>query len=543
MLSDKLSFNTSNTSLNALQNDHNAQSSKGSFSSRIVTNTTNTVQAGLQQLGSALRGLPNPVHFLASSPGRLITTALLVSSNFVDARSLPNASNSDITALPTGMKANEWYNAYQYNNDSKMLDLLPNDLSSELTEDLLSPPEDEYDNDESQGVSREKRSEWRKPKGKWTDVPYVKDHDQPLRADQLTQDGEFARVGIPTDRNVKQSRSKKDGSITYRFHLGDYRDNKLSRGGQPGATPCPPPKSGTGTCKGRAELTQCFFKVGEQPPYTKATTAFLKESKAYLNECPKGIPMGDVFSIDMDVQIETLGESIITQIHGKPDRWLYWSKAGNGTFVLSPESSAEAYRQLVKDGMIFEQGGYPPLSMSIEEHKNNHMLILKTRSEYVALNKKGNRCNMNYSKMKTGNSQAKCCDGERDVSILFSQPIGNRSNELDMVSKWTNIKFEIKTSDYKGYNATLGYVKMWVNDQMTTNAVGYLGANDAPERGGGNLYGKFGLYRTKSEQPITMRFKNVKMQKGALNPVPPEQLNATKISGQCSPALKPYCVT
>lgn len=442
MLSDKLSFNTSTASLNTLQNDHNAQSSKGAFSSRIVSNTTNDVQSNLQQLSSAFRGLPNPVHFLVSSPGRLITTALLMGSNFVDARSLPNTSNSDITALPTSMKPNEWHNTYQYNNDSKMLDLFLDDLSSELTEDLLSSPEDEYDNDESQSASREKRSSQRKLK--WTDVPFVKDHDQPLRADQLTRDGEFARVGVPTGSNVKQRRNnKKGGSTTYRFHLGDYRDNMLKRRGKQGVGSCPPSKPGTNACKGRAELTQCFFKSGEQPPYTNAKIAFLKESKAYLNECPRGIPMGDVFSINMDVNIETLGESIITQIHGKPDRWSYWSKAGNGTFVLSPESSSEAYKQLVNDGMIFEQGGYPPLSMSIEEHKNDHMLILKMRSEYVAHNKKDNRCNMKYSDKKTDNSQAKCCDGERDVSILFSQPIGGGSDKLDMVNKWTNIRVKV----------------------------------------------------------------------------------------------------
>ena len=252
--------------------------------------------------------------------------------------------------------------------------------------------------------------------------------------------------------------------------------------------------------------------------------------------------MGDVFSVDMDLFIENIGESIIFQVHGKPDRWSYRSEAGKDTFVLSPDSSADAYKQLIKDGMIFEQGGYPPLAMSIEKYKGNHMLILKARSEYIPFNTKANRCNMNYSK-KTDNSRAKCCDDERDVSILFSHPIGKKNNNLDMIGKWTNIKFEVKTSDYKGAQATPGYVKMWMNNQMQANAVVYLGANDASERGGGNLYGKFGLYRTSSEQPITIRFKDVKMHKGALDPAPSEQMNATTISGQCSPILKPYCVT
>ncbi|WBA82862.1 heparin lyase I family protein [Endozoicomonas sp. GU-1] len=539
--------NIPTSSLTEFNSNERSDNFQGQFNSRIVSDVGDALKGGLASIGSALKNAPNPLYYLTKYPGRILATILLSSRSVTDANPLPDNSTS-LQLRPTP-PIKDWNKSTFDNGDfpiessglhsAHLMEIEKDggEASHQALIDSLEKGDDPIDNDSVDSAVRNRRST-NKKKTRWTDVPLVKDHNRPLLNSELTMDGQFARVGNPNLSRLKQKPSQKAEGITYRFELRDFRDNTLKKGGQ---NTCPPESSGNKGCKGRVELTSCFFKSGEVPDYSRKQLAFLKESKAYLNDCPGSVPMGGVFSVSMDLMVEQLGEAIIFQIHGKPDRWLYRSEVGNENYLLSPASSAKAYTTLVKDNMKFEQGGYPPLSLSLEKHKENYYLALMARSEYVPYNDKSQRCNLKFSNYFDGTSQTKCCNGERDVSYLFSTKIGNNDTDLNVIKNWANLKFEIKTSNYSGSEATPGHVRMWVNDAMKVNAVTYIGRNDAPHRGGGNMYGKFGIYRTSSDQPIAIRFKHVNMQIGVLQPKPQHEIDNTTVSGGCQPELKPYC--
>ncbi|USE38418.1 hypothetical protein [Endozoicomonas sp. SCSIO W0465] len=302
-------------------------------------------------------------NYLSQYPGKILATALLSSRSVTDANPLPDNSSS-LQLRPTP-PIKDWSNSTFDSADSAVessgLQSAPlleiekdgGEAAHQALVNSLNKEHDQIDNDSLDSTVRNRRSNRKKNSGSTT-VALVKDHNRPLQENELTMDGQFARIGNPNPSRLMQKFAMREKEIIYRFELKDFRDNTLSKTG--GQNNCPPDHSDDKRCKGRVELTSCFFKEGEVPAgYSDKKLAFLKESKAYLNNCPNSVPMGGVFSVSMDVNVETLGEAIIFQIHGKPDRWLYRSEAGKETYLLSPDSSKKAYKALVADNMKFEQ--------------------------------------------------------------------------------------------------------------------------------------------------------------------------------------------
>ena len=217
---------------------------------------------------------------------------------------------------------------------------------------------------------------------KWIPVPI---NPNSLRnrthALQTTRNGQFVRVGIEDDGGfhpVQEKKGKNNRSL-YKFKLRDHRDNLLKRATNKDGSPCPPSEPGTGKCKGRAELSNCF------PPslagVSEKEAEFIRVSKATLNDCSGVIKNGGNARITMEVQFPRLGPAIIFQLHSLPDRWLYKSPDDpNTTYRLPPSTSAETYNSMVDNGMRFEQGGYPPLTLAIEKDNGKQTIPCSVRN-------------------------------------------------------------------------------------------------------------------------------------------------------------------
>lgn len=364
---------------------------------------------------------------------------------------------------------------------------------------------------------------------KWTPVPIIPSYlRNRTHALQTTRNGQFFRVGRNDDGGfhpVQEKKGKKNRSL-YKIKLRDQRDNLLARATNKDGSPCPPSEPGTGKCKGRAELSNCF------PPslagVSEKEAEFIRVSKATLNDCSGVIKSGGNARITMEVQFPRLGPAIIFQLHGLPDRWLYKSPDDpNTTYRLPPSTSAETYNSMVENGMRFEQGGYPPLTLAIERDNGKYFLAMTARADYSVFSEKFPRCNMRFSENTTVFNQAKCCNNERDITYIFSKPI---STDMD----WVKIRIDLKTSDFSTEIPTEGSIKVWINDDMVANSRTYLGVNDAPERGGSGLYAKFGIYRS-GDDPVEVRFREPVINTNPDQSSTLETLNPVSVSNTCRP--------
>ena len=370
------------------------------------------------------------------------------------------------------------------------------------------------------------------PEGRsqWSPVPSnpvpIRDMKGPLKT---TQNGEFVRVGKTDDKGfypVQEKGGKKNRRL-YRFKLRDYHDNSLKRATNKDGSPCPPSKPGTNKCKGRAELSNCF------PPsslkhVSKKEAKFIRASKAILNNCSGVIKNGGKARITMDLQFKELGPAIIFQLHGLPDRWLYKSPGDpDTTYRLPPDTSAKTYTLMVNNGMRFEQGGYPPLTLAIKKDHGKYFLVMTARADYAMFSEKFPRCNLKFSEETTTMNEAKCCNNERDISYIFSHPI---STDMD----WMKVWIDVETSDFSAEIPTEGSIKVWINGNMVAHSRTYLGRNDAPERGGSGLYAKFGLYRS-SDEPVEVLFRDPVINTSPDDSGMVETLSPVPVKNTCRP--------
>ena len=365
---------------------------------------------------------------------------------------------------------------------------------------------------------------------KWTPVPinpsFLRNRTHAL---QTTRNGQFVRVGRNDDGGfhpVQEKKGKKNRSL-YKIKLRDQRDNLLARATNRDGSLCPPSEPGTGKCKGRAELSNCL------PPslagISEKEAEFIRVSKATLNDCSGVIKSGGNARITMEVQFPRLGPAIILQLHGLPDRWLYKSPDDpNTTYRLPPSTSAETYNSMIDNGMRFEQGGYPPLTLAIEKDNGKYFLAMTARADYSMFSEKFPRCNMRFSENTTVFNQAKCCNNERDITYIFSKPLS--TEDVD----WMKIRIDIKTSDFSTEIPTEGSIKVWINDEMVANSRTYLGVNDAPERGGSGLYAKFGIYRS-GDDPVEVRFREPVINTNPDQSSTLETMSPVSVSNTCRP--------
>ncbi|GAA4650191.1 hypothetical protein GCM10023116_24740 [Kistimonas scapharcae] len=337
---------------------------------------------------------------------------------------------------------------------------------------------------------------------RWRSVPVLREPNlHRFNASETTADGNYIRIGIKPPDRLQERPSLTKGTV-YKFKMGDHQDNTLPK--TPGAV-CPPTSAGhSHQCKGRVELQGCFIKDTD-PPLTPEQHALKLASRTLINDCSQQIPYGSHFSMAMEVKFLVSAPAIFVQVHGMPDHFSYTFPNSTHPFLLPLNIPHKLYEEFIALGATVEKDGYPTATISIKKIGVEHYVIFQVRSVYAAYTPKSLRCNT-QARLRTLN-RAKCCHGNmQDVSYVYAGKLGR---DLSLTG-WNRLAFELKTSRYNATLPTPGHVQLWINGNMQINTNVFLGRNDAPERGGSGMYHKFGIYRTNSEEPIQLQFRNVK---------------------------------
>ncbi|GAA4648204.1 hypothetical protein GCM10023116_04700 [Kistimonas scapharcae] len=337
---------------------------------------------------------------------------------------------------------------------------------------------------------------------RWQSVPVQMDPRlHRYNNSETTLDHNYIRVGAKKANLLQERKSPQKGSV-YKIKIGDYRDNLLRKVAN--AT-CPPTSPGhSDQCKGRVELTSCFKTVNDTvlPP---ALHALKMVSRTFIHDCSQAIPYGSRFAMAMDVDFQLIGPGIFVQLHGLPDHFTYAYPNTTQIYPLPLNVDHSIYQALSMHSAQFEKDGYPPFTLALKQEGGRNYVVAKVRSMYAPYIHKSMRCNSKFD--LTTLNQAKCCQRNvQDISYVYAGEVGRDFNSTG----WNRLAFELLSSRYNETQPTAGHVRIWVNGNMTTNTNVFLGRNDAPERGGGGMYYKFGIYRTNSEKPITLQFRNVR---------------------------------
>ena len=67
-------------------------------------------------------------------------------------------------------------------------------------------------------------------------------------------------------------------------------------------------------------------------------------------------------------------------------------------------------------------------------------------------------------------------------------------------------------------------MKVWIDDRNVISSSIYIGANNRPERGGGQYFATFGISDLRSLTPVVVKFTNVEFNQGKLSNPPEGQL-------------------
>ena len=538
---------------------------QGESNGRSIVTTDSLLQQGFQQLSSALQNMPNPLYYMTGMPGKVLSAALLLDRSIAtDAKSLPTTGSLLKSNGTVGNSSELTHMSGLSLADGGSHTQMRAEIARDGGESALRRIIQSLQHDDSQSLQSDK-AQGGIPQGdpnKWQPVAQLgepKNLNRPLTENEVTTDGKFARAtgnfdasDAVAERKIPEGKNK---GASYRFVLPGVQSNDPLNLQKKCVTPAPVignngvKKEGDSKCistedgapynrgrsTGRAELTNCFHTDKSAPIDSKD---FLQASGMYLNNCPRAVS-GNTVSGSMKIRIDQSGPATIFNIRSMPDRLLYRDSTDKN-HQLSPESSGNTYESLVADGMRFEQEGPAPFSIGMvqKSDRGTPYLAIMGRSDN-SLFATENSCLIPFAGKKwTPLNEAKCCDGKTSVSYLHHEPIG-----FIFSKDWVHVVYEIDFSDYSGANVTDGRVKVWVDDQNVVNTALHIGANNRPERGGGNYYATFGISDMNSKTPVVVKFKDVKFNSGPLpyytSERPMKPLGS--VAYQCPVQLEPEC--
>ena len=262
---------------------------------------------------------------------------------------------------------------------------------------------------------------------------------------------------------------------------------------------------------GRAEMNFCFTK--RTSPLFKGFNKFQKQYLSYTKQidqyCDNAVHRTSVTTegtYKMEVKIPTdtgtaCAKAIIAQWHGRPRRLVYKDSANSIQELSNPLSSitnsaslntAKANYDSVKtNGGKFNQGGYPPLTVSIDS--NN--LVVVARYDNRKYNEKSVRCNLNKAKYAVGTTK-KCLDTASEkmyVTVIY------RESLTSWIDQWKSLKLIVNWKPL-GQNSR---VRIYIDDTEVKDWSGLLGRND--EYG---PYMKYGIYAPFRSTYFKVNIKN-----------------------------------
>ena len=240
--------------------------------------------------------------------------------------------------------------------------------------------------------------------------------------------------------------------------------------------------------------------------YQKQYLAHTKQIYEYCDNAVHDASVATEGTYRMDINIPTAtgtatAKSVIVQWHGRPRRLVYKDSWGSVQKLSDPLDSitdsatlktAKAAYDAVKTARgKFNQGGYPPLTVSIEANK----LAIVARYDNRRYNDKSARCNLNKARYTVGQTK-KCLDTASEkmyITVIYRDDLTNWTDQ------WKTLKLIVNWKPL-GQNSR---VRVYVDDKEVKDWSGLLGRND--EYG---PYMKYGIYAPSRSTNFKVKIKN-----------------------------------
>ena len=267
----------------------------------------------------------------------------------------------------------------------------------------------------------------------------------------------------------------------------------------------------TASGNGRAEMNFCFTKPTSTlftgfNSYQKLYLAHTKQIYEYCDNAVHDASVATQGTYTMDINIPTdsgttSANSVIVQWHGRPRRLVYKDSSGSVQELSNPlasitntaslNSAKAAFDAVKTAGGKFNQGGYPPLTVSIQANK----LAVVARYDNRRYNDKSARCNLNKATY-TVDKTKKCLDTATQkmyITVIYREDLRtwiDHWKTLQLVVDWNTI-------------GTNSRVRVYVGGTKVKDWSGLLGRND--EYG---PYMKYGIYAPSGSRNFKVKIKN-----------------------------------
>ena len=255
----------------------------------------------------------------------------------------------------------------------------------------------------------------------------------------------------------------------------------------------------------------CFTKP--RSPLFTGFNSFQKQYLSYTKQidqyCANAVHKASVATegtYKMEINIPTdsgtaCAKTIVAQWHGRPRRLVYKDSAGTIQELSNPLSSITntatlntakaAYDAVITNGGQFNQGGYPPLTVSIDSNQ----LAIVARYGNRKYNEKSVRCNLNKAKYTVGTTK-KCLDTASEkmyITVIY------RESLTSWIGQWKTLKLIVNWKPL-GQNSR---VRVYVDDTEVNNWSGLLGRNDKY-----GPYMEYGIYAPPRSTYFKVKTKN-----------------------------------
>ena len=262
---------------------------------------------------------------------------------------------------------------------------------------------------------------------------------------------------------------------------------------------------------GRAEMNFCFTKR-TSPLFTgfnsfqKQYLSYTKQIDEYCNNAVHTTSRATegTYTLQVNIPNDTgtaAAKSTIAQWHGRPRRLVYKDSSGSVQELSNPLTSITdkaslntakaAFDAVETAGGQFNQGGYPPLTASMEFNK----FVVVARYDNRRYNEKSVRCNLNKATYAV-DSTKKCLDTASEkmyVTVIY------RESLTTWLDQWKTLKLVVNWKPL-GQNSR---VRVYVDGAKVKDWSGLLGRND--EYG---PYMKYGIYAPSRSKNFKIKIKN-----------------------------------
>ena len=212
----------------------------------------------------------------------------------------------------------------------------------------------------------------------------------------------------------------------------------------------PDPKKAGRRLKARVEITNCYANAddGSLNGWDSADQKFQKAISNIYGQCVQ-VNSDQTRWYFFQVYIPKASENsnaLVAQWHGRPDRTLYKKKSDPGypNSTIYTLKETDDYMSILKDkNNVFEQGGYPPIGLHLDDNK----LYLWVRSDGRKFADASAKCS------PTSTSKTNCINGKTDSGLQQVRVFpSNGVDSTDLTDKWLSFMIGVTWSQYTDQN-------------------------------------------------------------------------------------------